>query len=142
MPMIERPSFIPVEITLEKYRRWLDRKSVALVRRDTKRGNTQATVWLIAQPFTAPCSNPVGATPNLIENCFSAARTPAPARDRASDHHPANASGPMSVIVSQMALIVCRPARISTVPPSPRVAMAALPVAAAMVSPRPRQLPA
>jgi hypothetical protein len=43
IPMIERPSFMPVEITLEKYRRWLDRKSVALVRRDTKRGNTQAT---------------------------------------------------------------------------------------------------
>jgi hypothetical protein len=40
--MTDRPRFLPPDVTLEKYRRWLDRKTAALVRRDVGRGNKSA----------------------------------------------------------------------------------------------------
>jgi hypothetical protein len=40
---IDRPTFLPVEITPEKYRHWLDAKTIAHVKHDKKRGNETAT---------------------------------------------------------------------------------------------------
>jgi hypothetical protein len=42
--MIDHPPFLPTNVTPERFRRWLDRKAAALVRRDKKRDNTTATL--------------------------------------------------------------------------------------------------
>ena len=41
--MYARPSFLPDRVTSGQYKRWLDRKAAAHLRRDRKRGNTSAT---------------------------------------------------------------------------------------------------
>lgn len=43
MDRYSRPSFLPERVTTEQYKRWLDRKAAAHLRRDRKRGNKSAT---------------------------------------------------------------------------------------------------
>jgi hypothetical protein len=43
MGQYSRPPFLPSEITHEQYRKWLDRKARAHLKRDQKRGNITAT---------------------------------------------------------------------------------------------------
>ena len=43
METYARPPFLPERVTTEQYKRWLDRKAAAHLRRDRKRGNRTAT---------------------------------------------------------------------------------------------------